>query len=560
MKKPLSLLLALAMCLALFAGCGSGAPDDAASPSPSVSPQEEAPAANTVTIAQSYNFSAGFATEVHSYECTYYMVNWYDTLVEQKDGKYVPSLATDWKVSDDGLTYTFNLRDDVKFSDGTAFNAESVKLYYDNMRPALGASANYGQLDMYTTDITVDSEFTVSIHLSQRYFGVLKDLSMTLPRGIMSAAAFNEDGSVNSDYLLNNTAGTGPYMFESVNATATEYVFVSNPYYWGEKPEVDSFKVKIIPDSKVAAMQAGEVDFIMGSDTLDASSYIEISSWNGYAGALSGVPCATEFISLNSEAAPLDDLKLRTAIQMGIDKDAIAANLYNGLKTPASSVMSTELPYCGSVSVTTPGYDFAAANALLDEAGYLDTNGDGYREADGAKLSFKITYPSTGAYDNTILAFQSYMLKLGIEIVTDPVDLMTFMQNIFMGMGTYDMTCYISYWVPYDPYTFVANMYPSLDYTDPSGIYSTDPQVAKALATMDVDEAKALIAGLYATDDDALVEEIYATAINSANESSVVIPIDYTNEYAVYNEAVIASYTFNEIPNRVDVAAITVTK
>lgn len=105
-------------------------------------------------------------------------------------------------------------------------------------------------------------------------------------------------------------------------------------------------------------------------------------------------------------------------------------------------------------------------------------------------------------------------------------------------------------------YTFVANMYPSTDYADPSGIYSTDPQVAKALATMSDEEAKELIGGLYNTDDPAVVQEIYTAALDSANESSVVIPLNYRNEYAVFNNEVIESYTFNSIPNHVDVAAI----
>ncbi len=120
----------------------------------------------------------------------------------------------------------------------------------------------------------------------------------------------------------------------------------------------------------------------------------------------------------------------------------------------------------------------------------------------------------------------------------------------------YEMTAYMSYWFPYDPYTFVANMYPSTDYTDPSGIYSTDPQVAKALAIMSDEDAKKLIGGLYNTDDPVVVQEIYTTALDSANESSVVIPLNYRNEYAVFNNEVIESYTFNSIPNHVDVAAI----
>ena len=74
---------------------------------------------------------------------------------------------------------------------------------------------------MLTSDITVDDEYTVSFHLTRPYYNVLNDLSMVMPRGILSASAFNEDGSLNSEYLMNHTPGTGPYMFESVERYMT---------------------------------------------------------------------------------------------------------------------------------------------------------------------------------------------------------------------------------------------------------------------------------------------------------------------------------------------------
>lgn len=548
MKKLLSLLLACVMGLTLLAGCSN------TDPSSSSNGQTDKNASQTISIAQSANFSMGFAPAVQSYEATYYMNNFYEPLVKYQDGEYQPCLATDWTNSDDGLTYTFHLREDVKFNDGTPFNAEAVKLYFDNMKSVIGTSSNYGQLDMLTSEITVDDEYTVSFHLTRPYYNVLNDLSMVMPRGILSASAFNEDGSLNSEYLMNHTPGTGPYMFESVNDTATEYTFVRNPNYWGEEPDVDSFTVKVIPESKVAAMRAGEVDFIIGSDTLDAASYQELSSTEGITGVISDFDFVTEFIALNDEVAPLDDINIRKAIQMAIDKESIAQNIYSGLRTEANSVMPADMPYC-KADVTTPSYDMDAAIELMDKSGWTDTDGDGIREKDGKKLSFTITYPSTGVYDKVVLFFQDSMKKLGIEITTNPIDLMAFMQQVFTE-GNYEITAYMSYWFPYDPYTFVANMYPSTDYTDASGIYSTDPQIAKALATMSEEEAKELIAGLYKTDDPDTVQNIFTTALNSANESSVVIPLNYRNEYAVFNNEVIESYTFNSIPNHVDVAAI----
>ena len=567
------MIMALIMALTMFAGCGSSSDDSSQKTSDSTQtaqsdtsdeknndgdkPAESdttADGGKSVTIAQSAPFSMGFGQGVMVYENTYYANNFYEPLVKYKDGEYVPCLATEWSSSDDGLTYTFKLREGVKFNDGTDFNAQAVKLYFDNMRPILGASTNYGQLDTLVTEVTADDDYTVSFHLSRPYYNVLNDLAMDMPRGILAPAAFNDDGSVNEEYLMYHTPGTGPYMFESANDTATEYKFVKNPNYWGDAPDADSFTVKVIPESKVTAMRAGEVDFIIGSETLDAASYLELSQADGIKGEVSDFNFVTEFIALNDEVKGLDDMNVRKAIQMAIDKASVADNIYSGLRTPADSVMPSNMPFC-KYDTKTPEFDFDGAVKLLEDSGWKDSDGNGIRDKDGTELSYTITYPATGVYDDVVLYYQQTMQELGIEIKTEPLDLMTFFDKIFSKVD-YEMTAYISYWFPYDPYTFVANMYPSTDYTAADGIYSTDPQVSKALATMSETEAKELIKGLYTYDDNEKIQEIYTKALNSANESSVVIPLNYRNEYVVYNSDKIASYTFNSIPNHVDVAAI----
>ena len=564
MKRKTSMMAAFIMSLTMLAGCGNSQQTISEQSSVSNSTTAETAASTekssldsgskSISIAQSASFSMGFGQGVMVYENAYYADNFYEPLVKYQDGKYVPCLATEWSKSEDGLTYTFKLREGVKFNDGTDFNAQAVKLYFDNMRPTLGASTNYGQLDMLITEITADDDYTVSFHLSRPYYNVLNDISMAMPRGILSAAAFNEDGTTNEAYLMEHTPGTGPYMFESVNETATEYTFVKNPNYWGDAPDVDSFTVKIIPESKVTAMRAGEVDFIIGSETLDAASYNELSQTDGITGAVSDFNFVTEFIALNDDVKGLDDINVRTAIQMSLDKSAVTENIYSGLRTPAESVMPSDMPFC-KYDTKTPEYNFEEAVKLLDDNGWKDTDGNGVRDKDGTELSYTITYPATGVYDDVVLYYQQTMKELGIEIKTEPLDLMTFFDKIFSQVD-YEMTAYISYWFPYDPYTFVANMYPSTDYTAVDGIYSTDPQVAKSLATMSEDEAKELIKGLYTYDDDAKIQEIYTKALNSANESSVIIPLNYRNEYVVYNNEKIASYTFSSIPNHVDVATV----
>ena len=524
MKKLLSLLLACVMGLTLLAGCSN------TDPSSSSNGQTDKNASQTISIAQSANFSMGFAPAVQSYEATYYMNNFYEPLVKYQDGEYQPCLATDWTNSDDGLTYTFHLREDVKFNDGTPFNAEAVKLYFDNMKSVIGTSSNYGQLDMLTSEITVDDEYTVSFHLTRPYYNVLNDLSMVMPRGILSASAFNEDGSLNSEYLMNHTPGTGPYMFESVNDTATEYTFVRNPNYWGEEPDVDSFTVKVIPESKVAAMRAGEVDFIIGSDTLDAASYQELSSTEGITGVISDFDFVTEFIALNDEVAPLDDINIRKAIQMAIDKESIAQNIYSGLRTEADSVMPADMPYC-EVDVTTPSYDMDAAIELMDKSGWTDTDGDGIREKDGVKLSAAFLYQTgTASDDNMVVYICDQASKIGIELTPQSAQMMDWYAMI--QSGDYGLTIFKTQGGYYDPAMVITNINPST---------SMDPILMQIGASQP--KLAALVDELDSATDEARIQEIYNTILTTMADQCLTTPLIYTRQLAIYSDAV-ASYTF----------------
>ncbi len=103
-------------------------------------------------------------------------------------------------------------------------------------------------------------------------------------------------------------------------------------------------------------MRSGNVDFIIGSETLDAESYKELSAADGITGIVSDFDFVTEFIALNDDVAGLDDINVRTAIQMALDKESVAESIYSGLRTAADSVMPADMPFC-RYDVTCPGYD-----------------------------------------------------------------------------------------------------------------------------------------------------------------------------------------------------------
>ncbi|SHN70529.1 ABC transporter substrate-binding protein [Desulfitobacterium chlororespirans] len=545
-KRLPVLLLALLLAIMPAAGCTSAPASGISKP-------------QTITIAESSNFLGGFASiygpqQGNSFSYYYYIGNFYETLVNYDNGKITPGLAESWQVSDDGLVYTFSLRQGVKFSDGSDLTAEVVKLNLDNFNTILGVHGiNYGLLNSLIEEVVAVDEHVLEIHLQRPYFATLINLAMVMPRGIMAAAAFQEDGTF-AEALATATFGTGPYMYAGDTKDHREYTFVRNPYYHGEKPPVDAFTVKVIPDNeaKVLALRNDEVDFISGTDNISYSAYLELDKSAQYTGKVSGVNVLTEFLAQNTTAAPFDDLKVRQAVQHAVDKKGLAENLFGGLKTAADTIMDTALPYC-DIAVTPYDYNPAKAQTLLTEAGWADSDGDGILEKNGQRLGAELKYVANATNDQTALAIQANLKDIGMEVTLTGLELMAFYSDIYSA-GDYTLTYYESYGILYDPFTFVANMNPNLDYSKFS--FSTDPMVSKALPSLSYHEAYELTGGLLSLVGEDNIRAGFHYALETAHRDGVLVPVTYLNEIAVFNGDVIADYTFGSQPSWVNVAGI----
>lgn len=558
-KRLLIVFMALLLAVVPLAGCTStpvGAPDSA-SPAPSGTAASDTP--KTITIAEGSDFVGGFAAIYgpdqggSSMSYYHYVNNFYESLVNYDNGEIKPGLAESWKISDDGLVYTFNLRKGVKFSDGTDFNAEVVKLNLENFNTILGKGAvNYGLLNSLIKEVVAVGDDVLEIHLTQPYYATLTNLAMVMPRGIMAAAAYNEDGTL-SEAVKAGTLGTGPYMYAGDNKNDLEYTFVRNPYYDGEKPQVDGFTVKVIPDNeaKVLALRNGEVDLIAGSDNISYSAYTQLDAEEQYTGKVSGTHILTEFLAMNSDAAPFDDIKVRQAVNQAINKQSIAKDLFGGLKTAADTIMDTALPYC-DISVTPYAYDAAKAKNLLEEAGWVDSDGDGVREKNGTLLAVELKYVTSDTNDKAMMAVQQNLSDIGMKVTLAGMDLMAFF-NIYNG-GDYSLAYFESYGILYDPFTFVSNMNPNMDYTKPA--YSTDPMVSKALSNLSDDEAYDLTSGLLSLVGDDKITERFHYLLEKAHENGVLVPVTYRNELAVFDSKTISHYTFYGQPAQVNVAGV----
>ena len=416
-----------------------------------------------ITLCESWNFDGGFsvlqAPALHNgtFGLLYYLDNFYETLVRYDNGEIIPGLAEKWEVSSDALTYTFTLKQGIKFSDGEELNAEVVKLNFDNMPAILGDSNGvFGLTSTLLDEVTVVDEYTVAVKLTTPYYGALQDFTLPLPMGIMSPNAFNEDGSL-SESVKTQTMGSGPYMYNGQKENDV-YTFVRNPYYDRGEPDVDIFHVKVIPDNdaKLLALRNGEVDMLLSANNMSYDAYQELSQDTSFSTLTSDAVIQTRILGINPVSQPFEDVEIRQAVNYAINKESICQNIFSGVEVPAESVMDPALPYC---DIDTGSYYYSPEQAvkLLEDAGWLDVDGDGVREKDGVKLSTSISCSSDLAMLEDVTAAVAEDLKaVGFEVTTSSKETMTYYQDV--NRGEYGIGIGITFNIPMDPFQFVANL------------------------------------------------------------------------------------------------------
>ena len=197
LKRIAAMLTAAVMAVSL-AACGGNTGTNTES---SQNPQENAEAqAVHLNLAESWGFEYFYTIltpEVSSsgYDITYYLTSFYDTLFEyNSEGEVVGLLAEDWSMSEDGKTYTFQIKQGVKFSDGSDLTAEDVAKSILAVPVNLGQyNGSYGRLSTIIEDAVATDEYTVELHLTQPYYNTLRELCLANPFGIVSSEQFNED-------------------------------------------------------------------------------------------------------------------------------------------------------------------------------------------------------------------------------------------------------------------------------------------------------------------------------------------------------------------------------
>ena len=284
----------------------------------------------------------------------------YDTLVQYKEAStdLEPALAEAWTRSTDGLTWTFHLRQDVRFHDDTPFNAEAV--VFSLTRPFALFRDFYEQ---FIDQITALGPFTVQIRLKTPYAPFISTLAGT-SFSIVSPAAAQDLG----EGFGSNPVGTGPFKFVQWDRN-DKIVLAANETHWAERPALDRLIFRSIPDNAVrlVELQKGNLH------AMEFPNPDEISLIQGdpQLGLLMRPSLNVGYLAMNMEKAPFDNIKVRLAISHAINKIQIVEHLYQGLGIPAKNPIPPSL-WSYDDSIEDYAYDPELAKQLLTEAGYPD--------------------------------------------------------------------------------------------------------------------------------------------------------------------------------------------
>ncbi len=411
-RRILFIGLVWLMAAGLLAACGSQA-TPTSSPPPTDSPsttvvepaatEKPAPPAEPVTLRVGTTYIWDTANPTfgwYNYTLRYLL---YDTLVEEAGiSDFVPGLAESWEYSDDGLVWTFKIREGVTFHDGTPCTAEDVAWSLNwTIENEIETFSFY--LVNFVEIVALD-DTTLQITLSEPV-GNMEYLLMyvwILPRSVWEGMGY-EDIMEFEDLAAG--IGTGP--FRLVEWVEGEYLILeANEEYWGGAPAIDQmvWQEYATEDAMVQALQAGEVDVVdsvpsTAIQTLEGAADIELAVMES---------TTIDELIINShengtQPASLWDPAVRLAIAHAIDKQQVVNVAYLGYADPASVVVPTSLGDWHNSDIVDIPFDLDAGNRVLDEAGYVDGDGDGIREySDGSPLEYRM-YATEGASNARIL-------------------------------------------------------------------------------------------------------------------------------------------------------------
>ena len=405
-KRRLALLLCAAVAVGALTGCGGGAAGQGA---------QEQPAAQTDTVVVAmgptsepeagFDPAFGWGAGEHVHEPLIQST----LTVTNTDLTIGYDLATGYSASEDGLTWTVTIRDDAYFTDGEQLTAEDVAFTYNTVK----ASSPVNDFTMLDYAEAAD-DTTVVFHMTRPF---------SIWPYTMAVVGIVPEHAYDSATYGANPIGSGRYMLEQWDR-GQQVILTANPDYYGEAPEMQRVVILFMEeDAAFLAAQAGQVDVAYTSatysnETVEGYSLASYASVDNRGINLPAVPAGTDS---EGRAAGNDftaDVRVRRAINIGVDRQEMIDNVLNGYGTPAYSICD-QLPWYNEASEVE--YDPEAAAALLDEAGWI-MGEDGVRTKDGARAELNLLYSNGDSVRQALAADLANQLgELGIACTIEGV-------------------------------------------------------------------------------------------------------------------------------------------
>lgn len=393
MKRILSLFLASCVTVALLSGCGGLDSGDSGGTEETL---KTFVFGDTTFNAENEEPNINPHYAYAGWACIRYGVG--ETLFRYSDSMEIePWLATAYENVDE-RTWKITLRDDVVFTSGRAMDGAAVKACLEHLVEVHDRARG----DLMIDSITADGQ-TVTIQTTEPRPTLIHYLCDPYGCIIDMAAGITDDG---------NVSGTGPYRAVSI-VTDTQLDLVKNEKYWGGMPKLDAITVRTISDGDTLtmALQSGEIDAAYG---MPYASY-PIFENDDY--TFSSTPTSrTFFCHMNFESPITNDPAVRRAIAMGINKEGFVNTLLDGNGYAAIGAYPDTFSFGGD-AVQAESYDPEGAKQVLEEAGWIDSDGDGYREKDGTKLTVRwLTYPSRQELPLLAESAQATLKDIGMDV------------------------------------------------------------------------------------------------------------------------------------------------
>jgi len=333
-------------------------------------------------------------------------------------------LAEKYEVSGDGKEITFYLRDDIYFSDGVPVTADDVVFTFETvMNPKVDA-ANLSNQYFDLSRVEKVSEKVVKIYMKRPYFKQMQIASLSWDLGVYPKHVYEFTDANDFNQRVSEPVGSGPFVFEKWDK-GQQMVMKRNENYWGRRPSLDKIVFKFITNDAAAlqALQSGDVDMMIP----DPEQFADVYEDEGFRRRFRCLKYWTPwtpfyYMGWNQKLEFFQDRRVRLAMTHIINRDEIVKHLLRG---HAEVITSSFYKFGGDndPNIEAWPYDLKRAKELLDEAGWVDSDGDGIRDKGGKKFRFTFTYSSSSTfYERLAKLLKDEARKVGIDVVLNPLE------------------------------------------------------------------------------------------------------------------------------------------